>query len=387
MAIVDRIETLYNCNVTPTDVDLFVFLGNSVINGYSTAFNTLHADTIAKYFTAGVQDHCRRWGQPLLLYVTPVNYYNLFPYMNIAYNYQAALFRYGVDASMSDTMHKDQLWPRELFIFHYEAVGTSIIAAETAPNWSASNVGEHYDLMIVQLIEAVNIIKKEGKNPRVSVMFGGGGYVSTTDNDYRDEILGIVNGIRTELDDATIRFMWFKSYNYDVYFQSYRNGVDLAIAIDPLIETMDMDLFVTHIVGPNHPNSMGVITQGNICAGYWYEKYYSNRPVVTNASITGTLKNGQSIGFTYTFSGGVENTSVSADTWRQLAGTYAELYIADDAGVTNVLWVVNLKVGETYTIPGGSIGKYYKIRIFGRSMSGAIHAFPCDGAWQGPVIA
>lgn len=393
--IKDIIEAKYGClDLTIEDVDLFVMLGTSLMNGYSTAFNTASAATIAKYFPSGDQTFCRRFGTTAPLYEVRDSYQGLWPYMNIVDNYQASTNKFGPDATMAYTLYNEMNWPNPIYIFHYERNGTVIIEGEAVPSWSANETSGTFDDMIDDLLQAVSIIKRMNRNPRISVMWGSSSLNEINETKYRDEFLDIMDRIRTELEDDTINFLLIKFATSGVAsLIAFNQGIDLAVAIDALSDSfyakVAIELGVSY-----HPTTMATIEEGMILASYWYEKYgYGNRPVVSNLQIVGTMQVGSVISFTWTFSGGTQDTTVSSDTWRQLGGTRIEIWTANDNigdgdnFGTNEGYLISKGYGETYTLTVSQTTKYIKIKVFGRSISGARYALPVESTWFGPVIA
>jgi len=386
------VKSLYSCTPpTLTDCDLFVMLGTSLMNGYSSTTTGFDSEVVSYYFPSGNQTFCERYGTPAATYSTPALNYGQFLYMNVAYNYQTANNRFGPDSLMAKELYVSYNWPRPMFYFHYEANGASLIAGETTPSWAIAD-NSTYPLMITNLTHAYNVLISRGYNPRVSVMWGSAALTDETASHYQTSLSGIIAGIRTALGDSTIRVLIGKPIvRGGAANVAFRSGIDLICAADNLCESYDYDSLT--VGGDNtHPTTVAMMDLGLLFAGYWNEKYNSNnRPVASSVTITGTLKNGEVIGCSYTYSdANSENISIVADTYRlrKETGTRIEWFYADDNIGTNATTVTSASnKGETITLTGIYLAKYMQARVFPKAQSGSIHGNVVCSSWQGPVIA
>lgn len=390
MSKATQIETKYNCTVpTKIDADLFVMLGTSLMNGYAAVETGLNANIITNYFPTGDQTYAQRFGTTAQTYATPINNKGQFLYVNKDYNYDPP--RFGPDQTMLKAMTQDLNWDRPLFLFHYEQNGASIIAGETTPSWAIAD-NSTYTLMTNALKQCISNLKSRGYNLRISIIWGSAGVTSTTDTVYRDSILALIAEIKIACEDNTIKFLWGKPTVQSGAAQvSYRNGVDLVCALDSNVQSFDYDLFI--VSGDKaHPTTEAVLDQGLIFAGYWYEKYYgATRPTVSNIQITGTLKAGQTLNASYTYSGNEqENTTVVSDIYRLTHGTGTRIqwFVADDANGTNIdYYSKTTNKGETVQIFSQQVGKYMKVVVFSKASNGNLFGYPVSSDWFGPVIA
>jgi len=386
------VEALYNCNPpTKIDCDLFVMCGSSLMNGYSTSYLSDDAAMVAYLFPSGDLTYCERYGTPAGSYDTPLQNKGQFIYFNNAYNYQNASGRFSVDSIMAVELNSKYIWPRPYFFFHYEQNGASLIADESTPDWSVG--GTVYPAMIENLTQAINILKSRGYSPRISVMWGSGAVTSETASDYTTSMQAIISGIRTAAEDNTIRFYWGKQdpTATPLPTAAFNSGLDAVMALDPLIESfnyVDLELAGDLL----HPTTLSMLDLGFICAGYWYEKYYGNtRPTVSNVQINGTLKVGQAVTVSYTYTdanGDTENVTVVGDTMRHRdgSGTRIEFYNADDGvGTGRDYMSKTLNKGESYTLLVTTANKYLQVVVFPRANTGAQHGYPVKSAWVGAV--
>lgn len=393
MSLAERIEIIYSCKVPEKlGCDLFVMLGTSLMNGYSASYIAMDSELAAYYFPEGDQTYAQRYGTPAQGYATPKDNVGQFIYMNTAYNYTPGSGRFGPDTILAKELHSKYGWERPHFYFHYEQNGASLLPGESNPDWTPA--GTIYPLMIQNLARCVDVLRSMGFMPRISVMWGSAAATNTTDTAYRDAINAIIGGINAACGDNAIRYLWGKpTIQGGAPAIAYRNGVDMVVASNPLVESFDYDNI--QVGGDKvHPTTMAVLVQGTLYAGHWSRLYRDNNPpTVINVQITGTLKSGMAIGVTYMYQddeNDTENTTVVGDTLRlrEGTGTRVDYYSADDANGTNVDFLAaSRNKGETFTLYATTIGKYIQAYVYPKASTGTHHGMPVKSAWHGPVQA
>jgi hypothetical protein len=394
MGQASTISALYDCNLpTKVNADLFIFIGTSLMNGYAASYTPLDSTLKDHYFPSGDLTYCERFGTDGSLTIGDLKK-GCFEYMNVAHNYSYSSNRFGQDWIFAKTLDEDYNWNRPYFIFDYMANGSSLIAGQSDPDWSID--GAVYPRMITYLTQAVNILKSRGYELRISVMWGNGAIegTATTNLEYETAMKAFMDGIRTACDDTGVRFYMGKQATFGNAAKiAYNEGIDLVAADDPLFESFD---FFDFEVGSDsiHPTTMAYFLMGLIFAGYWNEKYNSNnRPVASNVQITGTLKIGYNISFSYTYSdtdGDLQDTSVVTDAMRidYGTGTRCEFYYADDnVGTNRTYFNITKNTGQSYQVTYVYEGKYFQAIVHPKALSGSIHGYPVKSAWQGPVVA
>jgi len=380
-----EIEVKYNCTPpTKIDADVLCLFGNSMISGYSGTISSLYDSVKNDYVPTGDQTWFKRYNGRGLLYSSTEKGYWLD--YNISKSHIDGFFM--LDSSFGKVVSTQYTWPNSLFEFVYVVDGSSIINGEEATTWHPSDDSSYWNDMILKLHEAIDYLISQGYNPRLMVMCGFSGIVSAVVADYEASMNAMIASLRAEFSDNSIYFYWLKcSTVYGDASLAYRDAVDLVVAADNKVfanDALDFPLTSGHFLNYSE------IMRGPDAAAFFYQKLYGGtRPTCTNPSITGNLKVGAPIGFTYSYSGATENKTVKTDIRRLDLGygTRCELWVAADDIGTDGIYYTALNYGETVAVNGAHVGKYLQARVWVVAQSGALHGYCVKGSWQGPVIA
>jgi hypothetical protein len=397
MGQASTVEELYDCALpTPVDCDLFVFQGTSLINGYLALLSGLDSQVVTHYFPAGDQTYSK-------LFISSV--FKTLHYSKVGGYYPINLYTYNeegkfrTDDNFAKSLSEDCSWPRPYFIMTYTQNGASIIAGESSVTWALtddiSEDGTVYPTFMINLLWARDLLKSQGYNPRISVTWGMYCLYETTPSVYVTSINGMIADMRNQLEDQTIRFYINKRYASpaDVPTAAWNTAVDTVVAADSLCGKFDLNDF--ELSADNiHKTTMGDFDHGFVIASYWNEIYYGNkRPVASNVQITGTIKAGNNVGFSFTYTDNendLQSTVVVGDNakLRYGTGSRCEIYFADDNVGTNSDYVnKTLNVGDTYNLNAIYIGKYIQGVVFPKAQTGSLHGYPVKSAWTGPIVA
>jgi len=373
MGTLSTARKLLNANIpTKTQVDLFVNLGNSLSNGllasrtadgFSTIFNNY-------YFPSGDQTHCRRGA------------YGLLPYHNITLNADNSFSMVDI---ISRDLYADYNWQTPIIFYANSASGASIFSSK-AVTWSANAA----DSLLINTCKVLllygDYLRKIGYEPRITIIFSTAEVAPSSQvaSEYQSEIEGIVNYIRTNLGDSTIKVLWMRMRDIDAENAAYADGVDLVT----LSDFYKYDFYPLDIAADDlHMTTLAEVDRAQILAAQLYNIYYGGTiPTASNVVITGTIKINEYVSVTYTYTGQTENTTAKTDTVKleHGHGSRIEWYYADDANGLNEIRADNHVTQGTSTkkIGAGTAGKYIEARVFPVSMVKPFHGAPAVSGWQ-----
>lgn len=362
---------LYNCNLPTRKKAYFVvFLGNSLVNGYSSDYTQLVSADQNKYMAVSDMTQYRKLTSYVFHYVNRASFANAFG------NFATCMIDLYDSGAYSDG---------SLFCYEYSVNGSSIVNGEQTDTWSSSDTNGYLYSIISSMNWGIRYLERAGYAVTIiGVNFGGVGISTGTvvQATYETEMNTLMAKIRERFPlngGSLIPFIWgapdgiaFAPPNLH-----YRNAI-LALT-DPLVEYYDVAKYNCQANDTIHPRSHGVRAFGQFVASVLTKiKTGNNYPVASNVAITGTLKVNQAIGVSYTYS----DTEGDAKGTARIHMTYAT-----DANGTSEIDLYDGFEGGTFTLISTHLNTYIRARVTPVALTGAITGKAVYGSWQGPVIA
>jgi hypothetical protein len=379
MGTLSKARNLYSVNLpTQAKAYLVLFIGNSMVNGYSTEWASMNESWLNAYMPVTPLTKYKLFTDDYT-FINPARYPNGFHILNFE-NYVVA---------MSDLYDTGVYSDGELYCLQYAVNGTCIVQGEEGTTWDAAEANGYLARTIDKLKWGIKDLYYKGKeveiiaaNVSVHVAGNGGDNGTTVVATYTEKMNGIMDKLRESFPvhgGPTMSFVWgaIDGIALQPASLAYREA---ALALSgPLIEVFDINQYRPQSNDTIHIREVGVNSFGKFVSSAIVKmKTGNNFPSCSNVVITGTLEVNQSVGCTWDYS------DIEGDPE---GGSIITLTYADDANGTNEIFLYSMAKGSTKLMTTTYLNKYIRARIEPIASSGARVGKAVYGSWQGPVVA
>lgn len=355
-----------------TPVDVLLFYGNSMIDGYSASWAAMYQQS--KYCPEGD--------------IAGIYRNSLTTLLNRANNMSAVTLSFGAETPASIDFIEDPATTDPIYIWTLYANGVALITGDQPITFDPREVGGYWDSYKHTLYHVFRKMAYVGLKPTIRLFAFGGQAIDTlshTVQDFLDAMNALVTQLRTEqvaYGGNDIPVIWGRVDGLETGQQGWnmQAAVDACIAANSRVDCYDYFSNYPYANDGLHPRTHSYRSFGKLCGSFAIHYKTGNAlPVATNVTVSGTLKTGQYITASYTYS----------DADGDLEGeTEIEVICStDDQGLTeNVIYYgLHIKGSAGYQLNSAHLNKYIAVRVIPIALTGAKTGRAVLSPWVGPV--
>jgi len=375
MSVLETARTLYGCNEPQKKkAYFFIFLGNSMVNGYSSNYTQLSTADQNKYIAV----------EPMTQYKKYINSSVARIFDNLSRTDFSTTFGNYVPCGI-DLYDIGAFNDGDIFCFEASANGSVIMNGEADDTWSKDDLEGYLYSAFNQIDFGKSYLEKMGYSVTiggVNFSVGAGSTVSLDVDEYLYEYQGIISETRSYYDDENIPFV-MGAVPHPGGFDpqgEYSNPALEAIKLnDSLVDVFYIGNYPPQANDTLHQRSQGVLAFGQFVASAFSKmKSGLSYPSASNVVVSGTLKVNQNITATWSFS----SPHGASQGASRISLTYA-----DDTSGTNEIWLDQHFEGSSKKLISTQLGKYIRARVEPVALTGPKTGNAVLSAWAGPVVA
>jgi hypothetical protein len=369
----------YNTTVPEmAPIDLFVFNGNSMADGYSSTWLSMYEQT--KYCPEGDVSGIYRSHNG-----------SSFVLLNRDNNPGAALHNFGNEVCCSIDVRDSEVFLDPIYVFNFYVNGIYLIMGDAAVTFSSFEIGGYWNSLISQLYHKIRLFKFNGQKPTIR-LFNHADWTNEAINhsvqDYIDNITDMVakfRSIHSNYGGNDIPVVWGKICNMSQPGNDqglrYQQGVEAVELTDS--KFFGFDFFVNFPFANDgyHPRTHCVRNFGKYCASIAIHNKTGNAlPVASAVTVSGTLRQGFAITASYTYSD-ADGDLEGATEIEVISSVYDHDTVNSDV----IYHGIHVK-GESYTLNSSHLNRYIKVRVIPVALTGApTGKAVLSSTWIGPV--